>query len=553
MVNEESRSDGRKFLRAHQPSLHDLVRSELTRQSIAGLLSTVPPGRCGNVARLFHQPLSNHDTNSADPVHVLSIDLGTSSTRAALYDRAVREIPHTAVSIPRSFTVTADGGAELDADEFCRHADEGVARTLVAAGDVRIVGVGLATFWHGLLGVNSQGNAVTPIYGWADTRAWREAAALAQQHDERAAHVRTGCRFHAGYWPAKLMWLRLNRPDQFARVAKWVSPGDYLLARWCGELRTSVSMGSATGLFDQHRGEWDEPMLAAVGIDRSMLPELAGDRESFTLRDEWRAAWPQLAEARFVPAIGDGAANNLGELCVTPDKAALMIGTSGAIRVVSDVAPAGLPSGLWQYRLDRDRVVIGGALSDGGGLFHWMRESLAIDLEGADLEAALGAMEPDGHGLTVLPFWSGERSTGWNSQARGGVFGLTARTEPLQILRAAMEGIAYRFAAIADQLLPAGVATTIYASGGALRESKLWAQILADVLQRPLLLSGIREASGRGAALFGLEVLRASADPDTIMPEVSAILLPDPGRGEIYQGARERQQTLRDTLFGPET
>jgi gluconokinase len=465
-----------------------------------------------------------------------------------------REVTGTPVSVTRAFTLTGDGGAELDADELWRHADEVVSQSLAAAGDLRIAAVALATFWHALLGIDAQGNAVTPIYGWADTRAGREAEALRERLDEAETHRRTGCRFHAGYWPAKTMWLRANRPEQFARVAKWISPGDYLLSRWCGVMKTSVSLASATGLFDQHRCAWDEPMLAAVGLERSRLPELAGDAETFSLLPERRDAWPHLTDARILPAIGDGAANNLGVGCFTRDKAALMIGTSGAMRVLEYGLPsAALPPGLWQYRLDRKRVVVGGALSDGGGLFRWLRESLAINLDHAGLETTLGAMEPDGHGLTVLPFWAGERSTGWNGRARGGVFGMTGETKPIDILRAAMEGIAYRFAAISDQLLPSGSSATIYGSGGALRESRVWAQILADVLDRPLLLTDVPEASGRGAVLFALDVLRALADPDVIDTKVIAFITPNADHREIYQRARERQQALRDTLFGKES
>jgi gluconokinase len=506
------------------------------------------PGLCS------YQPLTIHAINPDGTVQVLSLDLGTSSTRAAFYDRVGGEVCGSSGSVARAFTVTAEGAAELDAEQFCADADAVVARSLATVGELRIAAVALATFWHALLGIDARGNPVTPIYGWADTRASREAEMLRERLNESETHRRTGCRFHAGYWPAKLMWLRANRPEQFARVAKWISPGDYLLSRWCGVMKTSVSLASATGLVDQYRCDWDEPMLAAVGIERSHLPELAGDAETFSLLPESRDAWPHLADARILPAIGDGAANNLGVGCFTRDKAALMIGTSGAMRILErGVPPAALPSGLWQYRLDRERVVVGGALSDGGGLFQWMKESLAIDLDHAALEAALGALEPDGHGLTVLPFWAGERSTGWNGRARGGVFGLAGQTDPIDILRAGMEGVAYRFAAIAEQLTAALPFETIYASGGALRESRVWAQILADVLGRPLLVTDVPEASGRGAALFALEALRALADPDVLAPPVIAIIVPNADNREVYERARDRQQALRDTLFGKES
>lgn len=491
--------------------------------------------------------------NPLSPSHVLSLDLGTSSSRVAVYSADGQEIAGTAASVPRHFILLAEGASELDAEQFCIDAEEVAARSRAAMGNAQIEAVAIATFWHALLGIDETGRAVTPIYGWADTRAWREAESLRERFDERETHRRTGCRFHAGYWPAKIMWLREHRSEQYARVAKWVSPGDYLLSRWSGVLKTSVSLASATGLFDQHRCDWDPQTLAVTGIERSMLPELAADAEAFPFLPERCEAWPQLAHARILPSIGDGAGNNVGVGCVARKKAALMIGTSGAMRVLwTGSPPTELPPGLWQYRLDRERVVVGGALSDGGGLFHWLSESLAIGLEGPALEAALGVMKPDGHGLTVLPFWAGERSTGWNSRARGGVFGMTNETKPLDILRAAMEAIAYRFAAIADELKIVQPFETIYASGGALRESRVWGQILADALGQPLRVTDVPEASGRGAALFALERIGA-AEPALEVPKVIETIEPNPDNFPIYRSARERQQALRDTLFGEES
>src|SRR5688572_33063591 len=90
--------------------------------------------------------------------------------------------------------------------------------------------------------------------------------------------------------------------------------------------------------------------------------------------------------------------------------------------------PATLPPSLWSYRVSRERVVVGGALSDGGGLLQWLVQSLNVGNDVGALQQQLAAFEPDSHGLTILPFWSGERSTGWHAEARGGIFGLRQHT-----------------------------------------------------------------------------------------------------------------------------
>src|SRR6185436_4313216 len=163
--------------------------------------------------------------------------------------------------------------------------------------------------------------------------------------------------------------------------------------------------------------------------------------------------------------------------------------------------PARIPPELWSYRVDHQRVVVGGALSDGGGLYRCMRETLAVLSDDEGTARALAAMDADSHGLTVLPFWSGERSTGWNAAARGAILGLSSNTEPIDIVRASMEGIAYRFALIAEALESLAPQAAIVAAGNALLASPCWTQIVSDVLGQTVRLSTTGEASLRGAVL----------------------------------------------------
>ncbi|HSL53200.1 MAG TPA: FGGY-family carbohydrate kinase, partial [Pyrinomonadaceae bacterium] len=263
---------------------------------------------------------------------------------------------------------------------------------------------------------------------------------------------------------------------------------------------------------------------------------------------EFASRWPALAEARLVTVVGDGAANNIGAGCSTKDRIALMIGTSGAMRVVfAGGPPHKLAPGLWCYRASRERVVVGGALSDGGGVVQWLIDSLNLDRTALDEEIA--ALEPDAHGLTVLPFWSGERSTGWLADARGGIFGLRQQTTPIEIVRAVLESIAYRFALIARGLDEVAPGATIAASGNALRSSPVWLQIIADVLGRPLLLGGSAEASSRGAALLALEAVGKIASIEEDQFAVDQVFQPDMSRHALYKHGLARQEELYNRLY----
>ena len=483
---------------------------------------------------------------------MLGLDIGTSGVRAALFDEKGSEIRDAGIRV-NSRTLTLPAGGFIEADLLL----EQVAQTIDALfanlyeTTIRIKLIAISCFWHSLMGIDDAERPTTPVLGWSDTRAAAAAQVLRGKLDEQKFHARTGCRFHSSYWPAKLLRLKEEEPETWRRTARWLSFSEYLALKFFGETAISVSMASATGLLEQRSCEWNTELLRALNVSAEALPEIAAPTQTFQkLNYDYATRWPQLSEARLFPAIGDGAANNIGEGCVSPGTVALMIGTSGAMRVLSeDRPPAEFSPALWCYRADRKRVVIGGALSDGGSLFNWIRETF---LYGEDLESIadeLTRLQPDSHGLTVLPFWLGERSPGWNANARGGIFGMTLKTRPCEILRAAMEAVAYRFALVASALNRFAPGANVIASGHALRSSPAWAQIIADVLGRPLLLSERNEASARGAALLALE---AAGRIDSIRDfPVSATVTfePDMSFHERYQEGRKRQQQLYERVI----
>ncbi|HUQ32917.1 MAG TPA: gluconokinase [Pyrinomonadaceae bacterium] len=491
-------------------------------------------------------------TSGEDTPLVLALDVGTSSVRGALYDETGTQVEGTQARITRSLSTTFDGGAELDADEgieqTARTIDEVMARA--AQLNARIETVAISCFWHSLVGVNAEGRPLTPVIGWADTRAARYAEELKRRLDERAAHARTGCRFHSSYWPARFLWLREEEPTIYRSVRRWMTFAEWLSSVLLDEAWMSVSMASGTGLLNLKSCRWDEETLEATGVRPELLPAIAAEhRPSGRLKDEYARRWPGLRDARWFPAIGDGAANNIGAGCTTSARLALMIGTSGAMRVLwTGEPPEDIDPALWCYLADCSRVVLGGALSDGGGLYNWMTDALSLNLEPKEIEIALSSFEPDAHGLTILPFWAGERSVNWLAEARGAILGLTMHTRPLDILRAAMEAISYRFALIARALDGCAPQSEIVASGGALAASTLWSQMIADVLGRPVYLSGVAEASSRGACLLALEARGLLKSIEDAPAPLIHVYEPDMARHKRYQAGLERQQEFYERI-----
>jgi gluconokinase len=291
-------------------------------------------------------------------------------------------------------------------------------------------------------------------------------------------------------------------------------------------------------------------MLAAAGIEASQLPPI-DDAPAPGLVAPHGARWPALAHVPWYPAHGDGACSNVGSDCRGPQRVALNIGTSAALRVILPVRPGpdvATPWGLWRYRVDARRALLGGATSEGGNVLAWCRKHLALPGDSAALEAALEAAGPDGHGLTALPFLAGERSPGWRPEARAAIAGLSLDTGSIDIARALLESVAFRLAEVYDRLRPLASADHIVVgSGGALARSPAWTQIVADALGVPIALGGDAEASARGAALLALEALGVAV-PEA--PAPARVVQPALDRHARYQAARERQRRLYENVVG---
>jgi gluconokinase len=249
-----------------------------------------------------------------------------------------------------------------------------------------------------------------------------------------------------------------------------------------------------------------------------------------------------LARTSWFPALGDGATSTVGSDCIDPTRIALNVGTSAAMRFVAP-EPLAPPRGLWSYRVDRQRALVGGATSEGGNVYAWLRSVLQLPAE-HEVEAALTRAEPDAHGLTVLPFLAGERSPGWRSQQRAMIAGLSLDTTALEIAQAGLEAVALRLALVYALLAPlATLDHAVMASGGALR-SRAWAQMIADALGQPLRLSSEEQATSRGAALLALESLGRLADLRAVHAPPGITVEPDPRRHARYREALERQRRL---------
>ena len=442
-------------------------------------------------------------------MRVLALDVGSSSTRACAYDERGRELGEPA---RRAYEARHghDGSAELDADELVAACEA----VLAEAGGGQDA-TGISCFWHSLLLLDGDNRPLTPVLLWQDRRSAVQAEELRARLDPAALHARTGCFLHPSFWPAKLAWLREQGTlDQARRV---VSFADYLFLKLTGELRTTLSSASGSGLLDLPARAWDGELLDALGLDESLLPPISDEPAGTTF-----------------PALGDGACSNLGagvhdgRASGADDRHLRCLPRPARRRAEHRVRGSSATS---RTRAGSSRAA---AVSDGGNLYAWLERTLRLE--------TVEPREPDGHGLTFLPLLGGERSPGWNPRATGAIAGLGFDADAADLLQAGLEGVVYRLAAIADTLPEV---REVVATGHALLASEWWIQLCADVLDRPVVASAVPEGSARGAAVHALERLGAEPAPAPL----GETYTPDPERTEIYAAARERQRELYRRLF----
>lgn len=477
-----------------------------------------------------------------DPL-VLAIDVGSTASRAALFDSTGRPI-RGRVKVPHSFIVADAGTSEIDAGQVAEEIAELLDQlTADHALTGRIRGVALDTFASSLVAIDGHHRALTPCYTYADGRCAAEAEQLRRELDETQVQQRTGTRIHTSYLAPRLRWLARTRPDVFASAARFVSLSEYVQLHLLGHTAAGTPVAAWSGLLNRHTGDWDPELLAAAGIDASRLSPVQDPGVPLPAPGEAvRRRWPALADADWFPGIGDGLGNNLGTGARDASVLGLGAATSGAVRLVVPGQPMSLPSGLWCYRIDASRSLLGGALTDVGRLFSWLTGGIAAGLGSAELDEVL-RRDPRPGTPAVVPFLTGERSTGWAARARLVMAGVTAAHTPADLVRGAAEGLAIGYLRVVEQLREVAPAVSrVVASGSVTASYPAFLQLLADVLGVPVEHVELKRSTLLGTALIALDTVAPGVE--RAVPPVSATYHPRAEFADHYAGVRARFEQL---------
>ncbi|GKU80470.1 gluconokinase [Paenibacillus sp. L3-i20] len=446
---------------------------------------------------------------------MIGVDIGTTSTKAVLFNRDGKALSRHGVEYPLLTPTPAT--AEQDPELIFQSVLTAIKHCLVegnATGeDVSFVSFSAAM--HSVIVVDGKGNPLTRSITWADNRSAAYAKKIKDEHDGHNIYLRTGTPIHPMSPLVKLVWLKNERPELFKPEHKFISIKEYVFHRLFGEYVVDYSIASATGLFNIFQLDWDEEALQLAGVSPEQLSKPVSTTHGIKgLRSQYAEATGLKEDTLFIVGANDGVLSNLGVNAIEPGVVAVTIGTSGAIRTVTD-RPVTDPKGrIFCYALTDKHWVIGGPVNNGGMIFRWVRDELAS----AEVEAAkrLGidpyelltdiaaTISPGSEGLIFHPFLAGERAPLWNANARGSFFGLGMHHKKEHMIRAVLEGIVmnlYTVLLALEELI--GKPTSVQATGGFAR-SELWRQMLADVFDQEVTVPESFESSCLGAVVLGM-------------------------------------------------
>lgn len=483
--------------------------------------------------------------------HVIGLDIGTTGTRAVVFDEKGAVLASATYNYP--LLVPHPGYGEQEPEAILQAVvgalKDAVGQAALPPGG--IAAIGMSAVMHSTMALDSEGRPLTNAWTWVDTRAAEQAARLKQEYDGTAYYQRSGCPIHPMYTPAKVAHIRERLPDVFRAADRFATIKEYILWRLCGERVVDYGIASGSGCLNMRTKNWDDEALAMAGIGTERLAQLVEPTTLVRgLKPEFAREIGLAPDIPFAVGSSDGTLSSLGSGAVAPGQMTAMIGTSGAVRAIADHPLVDSRARTWCYYLADNRWVPGAAINNGGIIYHWLRDDL-LRVPESEREVAYLALDDEaaavpagGNGLFFLPFLAGERAPYWNADARGVLFGLSLGHGQAQVVRATLEGVAYRMYSIYQALRDlAGTPDEVRAAGG-FTKSALWLQIVADVFGVRLRVPNVAEASAWGAAFLSLMGLGVYRGIEEMLPLVSIVRETTPN-SQIH----ERYQRLFDVYM----
>lgn len=458
--------------------------------------------------------------------YFIGIDVSTTASKALVIDSqgaviASQSHPHD-LSTPRPLW------SEQDPENWWQATSASLRGVMQQIAADEVVAIGLTGQMHGLTSLDANGNPVRPAILWNDQRSGAQCAAITEKVGAKRLYLLIGSILLAGFTAPKIVWVRENEPEVYAKIAHVLLPKDYVRYRLSGAYFADVADGSGFGLMDIGRRDWSDELLAAFDIPRAWLPQLCESQEVCAYVSEASAAETGLkAGTPIVGGAGDQPASGVGNGIVSFGQCSLTVGTSGVAYAISDrYAPepdgrlhtfCGPIPGTWFH--------MGVMLSAAGGL-RWLHDELCPTISYDEMNRHAERVPRGCNGLLFAPYLTGERNPHPDPFARGAFVGLTLRHSLPHLIRAVMEGVAFGMRDQLELLRSLGVNPSEAVVSGGAANSPVWRQLMTDIMGIPLYTINTNEGAAFGAAI--LAAVGAGAWPDVPMACGNMIRKVDP-------------------------
>jgi xylulokinase len=483
---------------------------------------------------------------------ILTLDAGTTALKGTLFDLA----GHAVCGCAREYPLDnpAPDIVELDPEVYwsaARAAIGDILKKTQVAPD-RITALGVTSQGETLIVLDRQGRPLRRAIVWLDNRAKEEAEIIRQEFGRELVYQVTGQQDIVPAWPAaKILWLRRHEPQVFHAADKFLMVEDYLIYRLTGTFATDHALNPSTLYYDLRQGCWWPSMLQLLQISERQLPALL---ESGAVAGKVAAAMGLDAETVVTVAPIDQITAAVGAGNTAPG---MITETTGAALAVA--ATVERPVYDPQGRLALYRHAAPGLFAllpwipTAGMVLRWFRDEFGGGMDYAALDELAARVPPASDGLILLPHFSGMNSPQVNPEAKGVFWGITTAHRKAHFIRAILEAVAFALRDNLELLAESGVEShELTALGGGAR-SRLWLQIKADVLQRPISTQQCEETTSLGAAV--LAAVGSGIFPNlpaalAAMVHPAEIILPNKDNQKAYNAAFEKYRELNRRNFG---
>jgi len=439
--------------------------------------------------------------------YIIAIDIGTTHCKAITVNENAETIQSFKATIN---SIQQEEFHEQDSEKIFQIVVELIKQSFQTLDQNEIACISFSAAMHSLLAIDESGKPLTNAMTWADTRSKKYAQQLRNTEEGKNICRQTGTAIHAMTPLCKLIWLKNEEPDVFAKAYKFISIKEYIFYRLFGKFIVDIGIASSTGMCDVYNYCWCMDALSLIRINKSKLSVIvqAAHFEN-ELLPEMKKLFQLKNQIPFVCGSNDGCLANLGCGALDINEAALTIGTSGAVRVTIPKPAMQELNGLFRYPLTKNIYVTGGPINNGGIALQWFAENfLQMKIStNDDLNKVLeiASQAPAGSdGVYFLPYLLGERAPVWNEDATGMFYGLRMHHKKEHLTRAVVEGISFSLLQILKNIESTGLTVEKIYVSGVVTQSNWWMQLLADMFGKKIFLSDGADASALGAAFTGM-------------------------------------------------